>query len=122
MGRARQGTVISRSAAVERAYELAKSGHCRSVAEVIRHLAEEGTAYSKIRRRCQLNAAADFLRRADMTVAEIAHLSSFSDPTAFRRAFRHWTGKSPTAYRHEVLGVTAHVPVGVSCDWGTADS
>jgi AraC-like DNA-binding protein len=87
-----------------------------------RRLAEESTAYSKIRRRCQLNAAADFLRRADMTVAEIAHLSSFSDPTAFRRAFRHWTGKSPTAYRHEVLGVTAHVPVGVSCDWGTADS
>jgi AraC-like DNA-binding protein len=72
-----------------------------------RRLAEEGTAYSKIRRRCQLNAAADFLRRADMTVAEIAQLSSFSDPTAFRRAFRHWTGKSPSAYRHEVLGIQA---------------
>jgi AraC-like DNA-binding protein len=70
-----------------------------------RRLAEECTAYSKIRRRCQLNAAADFLRRADMTVAEIAQLSSFSGPTAFRRAFRHWTGKSPSAYRHEALGV-----------------
>jgi AraC-like DNA-binding protein len=72
-----------------------------------RRLAEEETAYSKIRRRCQLNAAADFLRRADMTVAEIAQLSSFSDPTAFRRAFRHWTGKSPSAYRHEVHGIQA---------------
>jgi len=72
-----------------------------------RRLAEENNAYSKIRRRCQLNAAADFLRRADMTVAEVAQLSSFSDPTAFRRAFRHWTGKSPSAYRVEVLGLPA---------------
>lgn len=68
-----------------------------------RRLAEEGAAYSKIRKRCQLNVAADFLRRADMTVDEIARLSSFSEPAAFRRAFRHWTGKSPTAYRQEML-------------------
>jgi AraC-like DNA-binding protein len=69
-----------------------------------RRLAEDGSAYSKIRKRCQLNVAADFLRRADMTVDEIARLSSFSEPAAFRRAFRHWTGKSPTAYRQEMLG------------------
>lgn len=35
---------MTRSAAVERAYELAKSGHCRSVAEVIRHLPAEDRA------------------------------------------------------------------------------
>jgi AraC-like DNA-binding protein len=69
-----------------------------------RRLAEEDTAYSKIRRDCQLRLAADFLRRAELTVDEIAHRSSFSDPTTFRRAFRHWTGKSPSAYRAELLG------------------
>lgn len=35
---------MTRSAAVERAFELAKSGHCRSVAEVIRHLPTEDRA------------------------------------------------------------------------------
>ncbi len=68
-----------------------------------RRLAEENSSYSKIRRDCQLRLAEDFLRRAELTVDEIAHRSSFSDPTTFRRAFRHWTGKSPSAYREELL-------------------
>lgn len=32
---------MTKSPAVERAFTLAKSGHCRSVAEILRHLAEE---------------------------------------------------------------------------------
>ena len=82
--------------------EVAATFHLTS-STLRRRLAEEDTTYSKIRKRCQLNLAKDFLRRSDMTVDRIAQLSSFSDPTAFRRAFRHWTGKFPSAYRHEIL-------------------
>jgi AraC-like DNA-binding protein len=68
-----------------------------------RRLADEGTAYSAIRKRCQLNLATDFLRRAELTINEIADMANFSDAGAFRRAFQQWTGRSPSAYREQLL-------------------
>ena len=32
---------MAKSAAIERAFELARSGHCRSISEIIRHLPPE---------------------------------------------------------------------------------
>ena len=32
---------MTKSAAIERAFELARSGHCRSISEIIRHLPAE---------------------------------------------------------------------------------
>lgn len=68
-----------------------------------RRLAEEGAAYSSIRKKCQLNLATEFLSRADMTIDEIADIANFSDASAFRRAFQQWTGSSPSAYREAML-------------------
>ena len=68
-----------------------------------RRLTDEGTAYSAVRKRCQLNLATDFLRRAELTINEIADLANFSDAGAFRRAFQQWTGRSPSAYREQLL-------------------
>lgn len=68
-----------------------------------RRLAEEGSAYSSIRKKCQLNLATEFLSRADMTIDEIADIANFSDASAFRRAFQQWTGRSPSAYREAML-------------------
>jgi AraC-like DNA-binding protein len=70
-----------------------------------RRLAEEGTAYSAIKKKCQLNLATEFLKRSEMTIDEIADIANFSDANAFRRAFHQWTGCSPTAYRKELLAV-----------------
>ncbi|ABQ68401.1 AraC family transcriptional regulator [Rhizorhabdus wittichii] len=67
-----------------------------------RRLAEEGTGFSRIRQRCQLNITTDFLRRPDLTIDRIAEIANFSDANAFRRAFQQWTGKSPTAFRREL--------------------
>jgi len=68
-----------------------------------RRLAEEGTAYSKIRRMCQLNLATEFLRRSELTIDQVADIANFSDASAFRRAFQQWTGRSPSAYREAIL-------------------
>ncbi|RZI79505.1 MAG: helix-turn-helix domain-containing protein, partial [Microbacterium sp.] len=39
------------------------------------------------------------LVRGDETVAQLAERLGFSEPSAFHRAFRRWTGSSPGAYR-----------------------
>jgi AraC-like DNA-binding protein len=41
--------------------------------------------------------ALDYMRGKKVSVNELAHLVVFSDPAAFSRAFRRWTGKSPRA-------------------------
>jgi AraC-like DNA-binding protein len=68
-----------------------------------RRLAEDDTGYFKIRRKCQLNLATEFLRRGELTIDEVADIANFSDAGAFRRAFQQWTGRSPSAYREAVL-------------------
>ena len=34
-----------------------------------------------------------------MSIAEVAFLLDFSEPSAFHRAFKRWTGQTPAAYR-----------------------
>ncbi len=64
-----------------------------------RRLAEEGTAFNKVRRRCQLEMATELLQRPDLSVDAIAALVDFSDASAFSRAFQKWTGQTPADYR-----------------------
>lgn len=39
------------------------------------------------------------LRDTDRTIADVAHELGFSGPEAFHRAFRRWTGTTPSRYR-----------------------
>jgi AraC-like DNA-binding protein len=43
--------------------------------------------------------AIDALMQADLSIGDIAASVGYSDPTAFSRAFKRWTGDSPRAYR-----------------------
>lgn len=63
-----------------------------------RKLSEEGSSYQSILNdvRCQLSK--DLLNEED-SITEIAFLLGFSDTSAFTKAFRKWTGMSPTEYR-----------------------
>ena len=36
-----------------------------------------------------------------VSVNETAYLVGFSEPAAFSRAFKRWTGMSPTSYRQQ---------------------
>jgi AraC-like DNA-binding protein len=64
-----------------------------------RLLREEGTSVTKIREDLLRDAAVTALVRGDETVAQLAERLGFSEPSAFHRAFRRWTGSAPGAYR-----------------------
>jgi AraC-like DNA-binding protein len=64
-----------------------------------RRLRKEGTSATRIKEDLLRDAAVTALVRADESVAQLAERLGFSEPSAFHRAFRRWTGSSPGAYR-----------------------
>lgn len=63
-----------------------------------RRLREEDTSVSDIRDGVLRQAALTSLVRGEETVAALACRLGFSEPSALTRAFRRWTGQSPTAF------------------------
>ncbi|RLQ20319.1 helix-turn-helix domain-containing protein [Seongchinamella sediminis] len=64
-----------------------------------RRLEKEGTSYQRIKDNARRDAAISLLSREGMTVSEVAERVGFSDPSAFHRSFKKWTGLSPGSYR-----------------------
>lgn len=67
---------------------------------VQRSLTEESTSYREIVDDVRKGLALSHLSRPDASVADVAFLLGFSEPSAFTRAFRRWTGSSPSQFRY----------------------
>ena len=63
-----------------------------------RRLASEGVAFDALVQRVQQEQASELLA-GSTPIRDIAFALGFSDTTAFSRAFRRWTGKTPTEAR-----------------------
>jgi len=68
-----------------------------------RRLAEEGVSFSVLVDDVRRNLALEDLANPSLSVTEIALRLQFADPAAFYRAFKRWTGESPTTYRRRFL-------------------
>jgi AraC-like DNA-binding protein len=77
----------------EVAAELAMSG--RSLQRTLRG---EGTSYQLLLDNVRRELAVRHLAVRGTSAAEVAFLTGFSEPSAFSRAFRRWTGLTPGAY------------------------
>lgn len=64
-----------------------------------RRLEREGTTYQRIKDNARRDAAITMLIRRGMSVCEVAERVGFSDPSAFHRSFKKWTGQAPGALR-----------------------
>ena len=64
-----------------------------------RRLEKEGTSYQRIKDNARRDVAITLLSREGLTVSEVAEQVGFSDPSAFHRSFKKWTGQSPGSYR-----------------------
>lgn len=63
-----------------------------------RLLGEEGTSFRNIQEQILRDRAIESLSRGDETIEALATRLGYSEPSAFRRAFRRWTGSPPGAY------------------------
>lgn len=63
-----------------------------------RRLEAEGTTFDQVLEELRRRLAAGHLA-AGRSVKQTAHLLGFSDPAAFSRAFKRWTGTSPNSIR-----------------------
>lgn len=64
-----------------------------------RKLSEENFTFKIIIDELRKDFALSYLKQADLTIAEIAYLLSYSDASSFTRSFKRWLGKSPKVYR-----------------------
>lgn len=64
-----------------------------------RRLAELGTTHEAIVDDMRSALATRYLRETDVSPIGLSGMLGFADPSTFYRAFRRWTGTTPTAYR-----------------------
>ncbi len=67
-----------------------------------RKLKQEGHSFQDLVEEVRRGKAMEYLEKNKYSLSEIAFLLGFSELSAFSRAFKRWTGKSPAQYRNEV--------------------
>ena len=62
-------------------------------------LTEQDTTFQEILDQTRHNLATGYIEQSHMSITEIAYILGFSDAANFTRAFRRWTGHSPSHFR-----------------------
>ncbi|MDE1947026.1 MAG: AraC family transcriptional regulator [Burkholderiales bacterium] len=101
----------------ERIVELMSSGDCSrrrvarelcmSEAALNRKLAQRGTRFQDLLNETRKELALGYLAQRSLSVTEIGFLLGFADTSNFTRAFKRWTGRSPTQHRSDASGPSA---------------
>lgn len=64
-----------------------------------RRLKDEGVTFAEVHDQLRCRMAQEYLTAQKASVMETAYLLGFSEASSFVRAFKRWTGQSPSAYR-----------------------
>ncbi|WP_262300343.1 helix-turn-helix domain-containing protein [Microvirga sesbaniae] len=68
-----------------------------------RHLNAEGLSFRKVANETRFEIACELLANTDMGLNQIAAVLRYSELSAFTRAFRRWSGQTPSAWRNDHL-------------------
>ena len=74
-----------------------------SVRSLRRRLESEGKSYQVVANEALTIAATRLLWEKQLTIQQTAYEMGFADTSAFHRAFKRWTGVTPSAYREAQL-------------------
>ena len=66
-----------------------------------RRLAELGTTYRELINQTRHELSIEYLAQRQHSISDIAYLLGFAEVSAFTRAFKRWTGQSPSAWRDQ---------------------
>lgn len=69
-----------------------------------RRLAEEGARYNDVLSDIRAEFAKRYLARGTISASEVAYLVGFTEPPAFFKAFKRWTGMTPGEYQQGAGG------------------
>jgi AraC-like DNA-binding protein len=64
-----------------------------------RHLRMEGFAFRQVADEIRFEIACELLENTYMALSQVAAALQYSELSAFTRAFRRWSGQSPSAWR-----------------------
>lgn len=68
-----------------------------------RQLKQNGLSFAELVEDTRRTLALEYLKNRDNTLTEVAFLLGYSEVSAFNRAFKRWTGKTPMTYRGSLL-------------------
>lgn len=70
-----------------------------STRQLQRELRAEGTSFQQLLDQTRKELALRHLKNLNTPIYDVAFLLGFSEPSAFHRAFKRWTGQTPRNYR-----------------------
>ena len=80
-------------------FEAISSALNMSAPTLRRRLKREGTTFQQLKDEARCEAAKLCLDRLDLSINEVALQMGFTDPSAFHRSFKKWTGQTPGQFR-----------------------
>jgi len=102
VAQARQ-VLLARPEAVRNAAELARVLNL-SVRSLHRQLQSEGTSLQALKDEVRRDRALDLLQRSRQPLKQVAAAVGFLNEKSFIRAFKGWTGQTPSAWRARAGG------------------
>lgn len=73
----------------------------KSVSALQRRLNSEGTTYSDVQAETRRLLAEQYVLEGKYSIGQIAYLLGFSDQANFSRAFKRWSGRTPSQFQAE---------------------
>jgi AraC-like DNA-binding protein len=64
-----------------------------------RGLKQEGQSFRELLEGTRRDLAKKFLAQPELSLTDVCYLLGFSDQSNFTKAFKRWTGETPTRYR-----------------------
>ena len=74
-----------------------------SIRALQRGLKQEGHGFRELLEGARRDLAERFLRQPELSLTDVCYLLGFSDQSNFTKAFKRWTGQTPTVYRQALL-------------------